>query len=43
MFGYFLNQQDMYTSFGFPDSRPILIGIIIVFQLIFLPYNLVGT
>ncbi|XP_064405117.1 CAAX prenyl protease 1 homolog [Halichondria panicea] len=39
MFSYFMNQQDLYTSFGFSDSRPILIGFILFLQLIFLPYN----
>lgn len=34
-----MNQQDLYTSFGFPDSRPVLIGLILFLQLIFLPYN----
>ena len=31
----------MFSSFGFPDSRPIIIGFIIVFELIFTPYNLI--
>lgn len=39
VFGYFINQQDVFTSFGFPDSRPTIIGFILVFQLIFLPYH----
>ena len=39
LFGYFMNQQDMFASFGFPDTRPILIGLILFLQLIFLPYN----
>ena len=38
-FGYFVEQQDVYASFGFPDSRPTLIGLILIFQLIFIPYN----
>ena len=38
MFGYFVHQQDVYTSFGFPSSRPTIIGLILVFQLIFIPY-----
>ena len=29
----------MYESFGF-SSRPVIIGLIIVFEMIFLPYNL---
>ena len=31
----------MFTSFGFPDSRPVIIGLIVVFELIFTPYNLI--
>jgi STE24 endopeptidase len=43
LFGYFLNQQDVFTSFGFEDSRPVIIGLIVVFELIFTPYNLLMT
>ena len=39
LFSFFLDQQDMYTSFGFPDSRPVIIGLPIVFEMIFTPYN----
>ncbi|CAI8045276.1 CAAX prenyl protease 1 homolog [Geodia barretti] len=39
MFAFFIEQQDVYSSFGFHDSRPTIIGIILVFQLIFMPYN----
>ena len=39
LFGFFVHQQDVFTSFGFPSSRPTLIGLILVFQLIFIPYN----
>ena len=43
LFGYFMNQDDLYASFGFPDSRPVLIGLILFLQLIFIPYNEVST
>jgi len=39
LFGYFMNQQDMYASFGFHDSTPIIIGLILFLQLVFIPYN----
>ncbi|XP_019851377.1 PREDICTED: CAAX prenyl protease 1 homolog [Amphimedon queenslandica] len=39
IFGYFLNQQDMYESFGF-STRPVIIGLIIVTEMIFSPYNI---
>ena len=39
MFGFFLEQHDVYSSFGFYDTQPTIIGIILVFQLIFIPYN----
>ena len=35
-----MNQQDMFASFGFPDSKPIIIGLLIVFELVFTPYNM---
>ena len=31
----------MFASFGFPESRPVIIGILVVFELIFTPYNMV--
>ncbi len=40
VFGYFLNQPDVYTSFGF-SAMPTIIGLFIVFELIFTPYNMV--
>ena len=32
----------MFASFGFADSRPVIIGVLVVFELIFTPYNMVG-
>ncbi|CAG2110478.1 unnamed protein product [Medioppia subpectinata] len=31
--------QVLYTAFGFHNSRPVFIGIFIIFQYIFSPYN----
>eukprot|EP00117_Sycon_ciliatum_P021374 scpid53651/ scgid18757/ CAAX prenyl protease 1 homolog; Farnesylated proteins-converting enzyme 1; Prenyl protein-specific endoprotease 1; Zinc metalloproteinase Ste24 homolog len=39
IFGLLVHQQYLYSSFGFPDSRPTLIGMVIIFQYIFSPYN----
>lgn len=33
-----MNQSDLYTSFGFVDARPVFIGLILFFQLIYIPY-----
>ena len=38
MFGFFMNQSDLYTSFGFVDAQPVFIGLILFFQLIYIPY-----
>jgi STE24 endopeptidase len=41
VFSFFFKQQDIYTSFGFQDSQPMIIGLIIVFQLLFTPFHTV--
>ena len=38
MFAMLLENQIIYTAFGF-NTRPTLIGLIIIFQFIFSPYN----
>jgi len=43
VFGLLVNNKILYESFGFVDAQPTLIGLVIVFQFIFSPYNeLVG-
>jgi len=43
VFGLLVNNKVLYDSFGFHDQQPTLIGLVIVFQFIFSPYNeLVG-
>lgn len=43
VFGLLVNNKMLYDSFGFQDEQPTLIGLVIVFQFIFSPYNeLVG-
>ncbi|XP_074658411.1 CAAX prenyl protease 1 homolog [Tubulanus polymorphus] len=39
VFGFLLNKQILYTAFGFSNNQPILIGLLIIFQFIFSPYN----
>ena len=38
MFGFFMNQKDLYVSFGFLTAQPVFIGLILFFQLIYIPY-----
>ena len=38
VFGLLINKTELYEAFGF-DVQPTLIGLLIVFQLIFSPYN----
>jgi len=43
VFGLLVHNHVLYESFGFVDEQPTLIGLVIVFQFIFSPYNeLVG-
>jgi hypothetical protein len=42
VFGFLVHWKVLYTSFGFATSQPTLIGLLIVFQFIFSPYNEVG-
>ncbi|XP_065057728.1 CAAX prenyl protease 1 homolog [Rhopilema esculentum] len=39
LFGLLMDMDILYTSFGFPDSKPVLIGLLIIFQFIFSPYH----
>jgi len=39
VFGLLMHQSVLYESFGFHDSQPTLIGLLIIFQFIFSPYN----
>lgn len=39
VFGLLVNNKILYESFGFADEQPTLIGLVIVFQFIFSPYN----
>lgn len=39
IFGYLMHNKVLFASFGFPDSQPTMIGLVIIFQFIFSPYN----
>ncbi|KAI8498707.1 CAAX prenyl protease 1 [Branchiostoma belcheri] len=39
LFALLSNWKELYEAFGFPDSQPALIGLLVIFQFIFSPYN----
>jgi len=39
VFALLMDRHELYSAFGFPDSQPTLIGLVIIFQFIFSPYN----
>lgn len=39
VFGLLMNNEHLFIAFGFVDCRPTLIGLVIIFQFIFSPYN----
>jgi hypothetical protein len=41
-FGFFSQYEPMYRAFGFVDEKPALVGMVIVLQYIFSPYNAVS-
>jgi STE24 endopeptidase len=42
-FGFFSQYEPMYRAFGFEDEKPVLVGMVIVMQYIFSPYNAVNN
>ncbi len=40
-FGYLYKNQMLYAAFGFPDERPVLMGLMIILQFVAAPYNAV--
>lgn len=38
-FGFMVQYEPMYRSFGFYDEKPVLVGMVIVLQYFFAPYN----
>ncbi|CAF1008983.1 unnamed protein product [Brachionus calyciflorus] len=39
IFAALMNRQIFYSAFGFEDERPVLIGLLVILQFIFAPYN----
>ncbi|XP_069466167.1 CAAX prenyl protease 1 homolog [Ambystoma mexicanum] len=39
LFAVLIGQKELFTAFGFYERQPILIGLMIIFQFIFSPYN----
>ncbi|XP_043916055.1 CAAX prenyl protease 1 homolog [Protopterus annectens] len=39
LFAILIGQKELFSAFGFHDSQPTLIGLLIIFQFIFSPYN----
>lgn len=39
LFAVLIGQKELFAAFGFYDQQPILIGLMIIFQFIFSPYN----
>jgi len=39
LFAVLIGQKELFMAFGFHDTQPTLIGLMIIFQFIFSPYN----
>lgn len=39
LFALLIGRKELFVAFGFNDSQPTLIGLMIIFQFIFSPYN----
>lgn len=39
VFALLMDHRELYTAFGFTDAQPTLIGLVIIFQFVFSPYN----
>jgi len=39
VFALLMDKRELYIAFGFHDTQPTLIGLVIIFQFIFSPYN----
>ncbi|XP_078094274.1 CAAX prenyl protease 1 homolog [Mustelus asterias] len=39
LFAVLMDRKELFTAFGFSDIQPTLIGLMIIFQFIFSPYN----
>lgn len=43
VFGLLYKADVLYNAFGFIDQKPVIIGIVIIFQFIFAPYNEISS
>lgn len=43
LFAALIGRKELFVAFGFNDSQPTLIGLMIIFQFIFSPYNEVNV
>lgn len=43
LFAVLIGRKELFVAFGFDDSQPTLIGLMIIFQFIFSPYNEVSV
>ena len=39
LFALLIERKELFEAFGFYDNQPILIGLVIIFQFVFSPYN----
>lgn len=39
LFAVLIGRKELFAAFGFCDTQPTLIGLMIIFQFIFSPYN----
>lgn len=39
LFAVLIGRKELFVAFGFNDAQPTLIGLMIIFQFIFSPYN----
>ncbi|RXN36302.1 CAAX prenyl protease 1-like protein [Labeo rohita] len=39
LFAILIGRKELFMAFGFHDTQPTLIGLMIIFQFIFSPYN----
>ena len=39
VFALLMDRTELYTAFGFSNSQPTMIGLVIIFQFVFSPYN----
>lgn len=43
LFAVLIGRKELFVAFGFNDTQPTLIGLMIIFQFIFSPYNEVNV